>query len=274
VLLQADVNPSKATAFVAITLLLVACAAASDDAPDDIASSSSALTCSAYDATTGAALAAAAAKRNGQRSQHRCYAYVKKHLAAAGVKLPPEVADGKYGASAYMFATWAKANPNDLAAAGLAKTSASLDSLPKGAIVVWPRGDCGYSKVHGHIEVVVDDASSRACSDFCGELRMDCSKPPDVFIPVKKGDGGPGAGCDGANGDAGGDARAPQADSCVGRAAGWYCSELRNFSAYKCNATGSIVLGYQCASGGVCVAGANGQAALGGDGNPQCGGAK
>jgi hypothetical protein len=265
------------------TFFLVACVAGTGDAGDfdgfdedgeDLGTSASALTCSQYDATRGAAVARAAAARQGHRSQHRCFHYVKAHLARGGVHLPADVASGRYGGHAYQFATWAKNNPNELAAAGLARVpNPDLDALPKGAIVVWPRGDCGYSKTSGHIEIVIDEHSSRACSDFCGNLHKNCRTPPDVFIPVTSGSGGSGAGCGGSTEDAGsGDARAPQEDSCEGRSAGWYCSQLRNFGAFKCDASGSIVLGYQCPSNQSCSGGAGNRATVGADGNPQCGG--
>jgi hypothetical protein len=66
----------------------------------------------------------------------------------------------------------------------------NLNDLPKGAIIVWPRGMCGYNKTHGHIEIVIDDKSTRACSDFCGSIKKTCGTP-DVFVPTGCGAGGP-----------------------------------------------------------------------------------
>jgi hypothetical protein len=244
-----------------------------DDDGEDLGTTASALTCSEYDATRGAAVARAAASRQGHHSQHRCFHYVKQHLARGGVHLPADVASGRYGGNAYQFATWAKNNPNELAAAGLARVpNADLDALPKGAIVVWPRGDCGYSKRSGHIEIVIDEHSSRACSDFCGNLHKNCRVPPDVFIPVRSGSGGSGSGCGTSGQDAGSDSRAPSEDSCAGRAAGWYCSQLKDFSAFKCDGSGSLVLGYQCPTGQVCAGGPGNPATMGAGDVPQCGG--
>jgi hypothetical protein len=126
-------------------------------------------------------LASVAKKMDGKRSQGYCYRYVKAHLRAAGFSTHDIEAKG-YGASAFKFSVWAKANPNELAKMGLKKVRLELDELPKGAVIAWPRGMCGYNKTHGHIEVVVDDASSRACSDYCGRIKKGCGTP-DIYVP-------------------------------------------------------------------------------------------
>jgi hypothetical protein len=55
----------------------------------------------------------------------------------------------------------------------------------------WRPGQCGYHALYGHVEIVVDGASSRACSDYCGAIRKSCGAPG-VYVPV--GGGGPGGG--------------------------------------------------------------------------------
>ena len=150
-------------------------------APEDVEAqgeSGSALTCNVGNATR---LASIASRMNGQSSQHLCYRYVKAHLRGEGFPTATLEAEG-YGGSAFQFAVWAKKSPSALAKMGLRKVSVGLDALPKGAVIVWRPGQCGYNATHGHIEVVVDDNSSRACSDFCGNIKKNCGAP-DVFVP-------------------------------------------------------------------------------------------
>ncbi len=214
------------------------------------------LACEGYDSAAANRMAAAGAKRDGQRSQKRCYSYVKKHLEGAGYAVPGEVASGgRYAGSAYMFTTWARKNPEALRRLGFAEVKLKLgEAPPKGAIIVWGRGECGYSKSHGHIEVVIDDGG-RACSDFCGRVKTarKCGTP-DVFIPVRA-SGDPGAGC--------------SKDSCAGRADGWYCSEIKDFSAFNCKGQ-NISGGYQCATGKKCVFSGSSRAATLQGTVPQC----
>jgi len=81
-----------------------------------------------------------------------------------------------------------------------------------------------------------------------------------------------GAGC--AASDAGSDdADAPQKDSCAGKSDGWYCSDLRDFSAYQCKG-GKISSGWQCADNTVCrPQGSSKKATLSGD-KPGCFGSR
>lgn len=127
----------------------------------------------------GSALAAAARRREGKRSQRLCYRHVKAHLRRAGFSTG--AVQATHGRSAYMFATWAKSNPKALAKMGLKPIKSALDSLPQGAILVWARGQCGYSSKHGHIEIVADKKSTRACSDFCHSIRKNCGAPS-IFV--------------------------------------------------------------------------------------------
>jgi hypothetical protein len=164
--------------FLALMGLTAGCSGA--DAADDGSTTNddNELRCISANATK---LATIAKKVDGKKSGGYCYRYVKAHLRGAGFSTASLESKG-YGVSAYKFTTWAKANPEDLGRMGMKKVSLGLNELPKGAVIVWPRGMCGYHKVHGHIEVVVDDNSSRACSDFCGRIKKNCGTP-DIFIP-------------------------------------------------------------------------------------------
>ncbi len=246
------------------------------------------LACEGYDPTFAGKLSKAGLKRDGYGSLHRCYAYVKDHIAAAGASVPGSLYSTTYGTSAYQFTNWARNNPSSLASLGFKEaTLGPGERPPKGSILVWGRGQCGYSAKHGHIEIVVDDGG-RACSDFCGKIAQGCGSPT-VFIPAQKGggartlpDGGP---CPSATADAGrdasdagrdtsrdgGDARTPQTDSCAGRGDGWYCSELVTYSAYQCKGQ-QIVLGYQCPTGKQCSSNVPGGPAVMAGAVPACGG--
>lgn len=137
---------------------------------------------SCYDGKLGSKLASVARTVDGDGSQGLCYRYVKNHIEGAGIPIRNYIPDA-YEASAYKFAVWAKADPAGLAAAGFAKSTAGLDGLPLGAILVWRAGQCGYSAEHGHIEITI--GGGRACSDFCGRIKRDCGMP-DVFVPVQR----------------------------------------------------------------------------------------
>lgn len=254
------------------------------------------LTCEGYDSAFADKLSAAGLKRDGQKSQHRCYSYVKKHIAAAtGKAVPTDLYSTKYGGSAYQFANWARNNPSDLASLGFKEVTLGKDERPpKGSIIVWARGQCGFSAAHGHIEVVVDDGG-RACSDFCGKIRTTCGSPT-VFIPTTGAtpasatDGGPpcptkDGGADAAHSDAASDARADAAnpadasadaradvvlkDSCAGRSDGWYCSELVTYSSYQCKGQ-QIALGFQCGAGQSCQSSGPNHAAVMQNNVPAC----
>ena len=162
-----------------IFALFLACGALACGAPSQRAeaqrSTESKLACSADDATN---LANAALSVDGESSQGRCYHYVKDHLRSAGFDISP--VEGQVGA--YEFGEWADGHPDELAQMGFQKITPDLDQIPKGSILVWAQGQCGYSAEYGHIEIVVDDDSSRACSDFCGHIKKDCGAPG-IFAP-------------------------------------------------------------------------------------------
>jgi hypothetical protein len=158
----------------AVCLGAVACGSSNQSAEAQ-GSAASQLACSSDDANK---LASAALSVDGESSGGRCYHYVKQHLRDAGFDITP--VDGQVGA--YEFGEWADAHPDELSQMGFQKITPDLDQIPKGSILVWDRGQCGYSADYGHIEIVVDDDSSKACSDFCGHIKKDCGSPG-IYAP-------------------------------------------------------------------------------------------
>jgi hypothetical protein len=164
------------------TFVIAACAAPSGD-DEDLSSTGSAV-CSDYDAAQGARIARAARSREGYHSGGLCYRYVKNHLESAGIEIR-DYLDARDENSAFAFTRWANSSPRELAEAGLAqKKNVDMDDLPIGSVLVWSRGECGYNRTHGHIEIVI--SPTRACSDFCGTIKRGCGTP-DVFVPVRDG---------------------------------------------------------------------------------------
>jgi hypothetical protein len=171
--------------FALVTFVLVGCAV--DSSEDDVASTENAL--ASYDATRGNRIADRAfALWNGRGSRNLCLAGVNDTLETCGVVSPafPRLP------SAVAFDDWAKSHPGELARRGFEKQNLDINRIPRGAIITWRPGQCGYHRQYGHVEIVVDNASSRACSDFCGSIRKNCGAPG-IYVPVGRG----GAGGDG-----------------------------------------------------------------------------
>lgn len=201
---------------------LLGCATTVDEESDDPALGivEQELSTCDYDKAKADRLGNTARSGAGARSQSRCYRFVKNHLTNAGFRVPPAINGGSHTMSAAMFEEWADRNPNDLQTMGLKRvTLAANEKPPMGAVVVWGRGECGFSKKHGHIEVVCAADGSRACSDFNGRLRSGPNCNPAIYVPIP-------------SGDAGADCGVP--DSCQGRSDGTYCSTLRDNVAFTC----------------------------------------
>jgi len=85
--------------------------------------------------------------------------------------------------SAIDWGNWAMEHPGEMMAFGFKQLDLAPGGIPQGSIIVWQPGQCGYHAIYGHIEIVVDHASSRACSDFCGTVQQSCGNPW-TWIPI------------------------------------------------------------------------------------------
>lgn len=86
--------------------------------------------------------------------------------------------------SAVDWQDYVAANPQELLARGYVRENLDLNKLPKGALIGWRPGQCGYHAQYGHLEIVADDNSSKACSDYCGAVKKDCGAAL-VYIPIE-----------------------------------------------------------------------------------------
>jgi hypothetical protein len=86
--------------------------------------------------------------------------------------------------SADAFERYYNSHPAELARRGFVRQNIAVGKVPRGAIIGWRPGQCGYHPVYGHIEIVVDDTATRACSDYCGLIKKNCGDPY-VYVPIK-----------------------------------------------------------------------------------------
>lgn len=171
------------------TALVAACVSACSADPSEADVSQDEAAISTYNGARGNRLAdRALALWNGRPSRNLCLAGVGDTLESSGVVSPafPRLP------SAVDFDNWARANPGELARRGFEKQNLDVNSIPRGSIITWRPGQCGYHSQYGHIEIVSDTASSRACSDYCGSIKKTCGAPG-IFVPVGEGGGGAGA---------------------------------------------------------------------------------
>lgn len=142
--------------------------AGSDDAPKG------------YGANRGAKLASTALRVDGRGAGGWCALETSNSVERSGI-VPNGV-------------TWYRNNAIDIseymassqaydARVGFRQIDVSPSDIPKGSIIGWRRGQCGYNAKYGHIEIAVDGSSSRACSDFCGSIKKTCGRPY-VFMPT------------------------------------------------------------------------------------------
>lgn len=142
------------------------------------------LSLATYSADRGQKMAARAlALWDGKPSRDLCLAGVDDTAESAGA-MPAGVNWIPRQPSAVDWQNYVNANPDELLKRGYVRENLDVNSIPKGAIIGWRAGQCGYHAQYGHIEVVADDKSSKACSDYCGSIKKTCGAPY-VYIPIE-----------------------------------------------------------------------------------------
>lgn len=147
------------------------------DAPAQAGGGQSTTASGDYSASRGNKLAQTALRVNGQPSRGACSLEMSNSVVRSGI-VPVSWRRGH---------AWDLANSmkNDSAyqrRAGFAsKTNLTTRTAPKGSIIGWRPGQCGYNRTYGHIEIVSND-SGKACSDYCGTLKT-CT-PGAIFQPT------------------------------------------------------------------------------------------
>lgn len=137
-----------------------------------------------YSAARGQRMAdRALALWNGKSSRNLCLAGVDDTAETSGA-IPASPGWIPRKPSAVDWQNFVNANPEELLARGYVRANLDVNSLPKGAILGWRGGQCGYHSLYGHIEIVADAASSLACSDYCGAIKKNCGAPF-VYIPIE-----------------------------------------------------------------------------------------
>jgi len=136
-----------------------------------------------YYAPRGQRLAAGAWRRgNTNPTVGYCLQGVEEAMAAS-------ILNGKrfYINSAHEFGIYAEGNHRTMAGYGLKVVNtppSSARSFPKGTVMIYSRGRCGFNPKWGHIETVVDHDT--ACSDHCRRRNDEWCGPTTIFYPTKK----------------------------------------------------------------------------------------
>ena len=133
-----------------------------------------------YGAGRAAKLAQTALRVNGRAAGGWCALETSNSVERSGI-IPNGVT--WYRNNAIDISEHMAANPGYDAKVGFRRIDVAPGDIPKGSIIGWRRGQCGYNAKYGHIEIAVDDSSSRACSDFCGSIAKTCGRPY-VFMPT------------------------------------------------------------------------------------------
>lgn len=158
--------------FVFVFAAAATTAACTVDDAEEAATSSSALE---YNSSSGNRIADTALRVNGRGSGGMCLSEVQNSLERAGVRAFPRL-PGAVNLDDFMMR-----QGGGLSAWGFEKQSRAIDDIPRGSIIAWRPGQCGYHSVYGHIEIVV--GGGRACSDFCGTIKRGCGSP-NIYVPI------------------------------------------------------------------------------------------
>ena len=134
---------------------------------------------SGYNATRAKKLASTADRVDGRSSGGLCALEVSNSVEKSGI-----VPAGRWRRNhAILISENMASDKSYTKSVGFKRIDVSANKIPKGSIIGWRRGQCGYHSTYGHIEVSIDSSSSRACSDYCGSIKKTCGKPY-VFMPT------------------------------------------------------------------------------------------
>ena len=133
-----------------------------------------------YSSARASKLASTALRVDGHAAGGWCALETSNSVEKSGI-IPNGVT--WYRNNAIDISEYMDANPGYDAKVGFRRVNAPANDVPKGSIIGWRRGQCGYNAKYGHIEISVDSTSSRACSDFCGSIKKTCGAPY-VFMPT------------------------------------------------------------------------------------------
>jgi hypothetical protein len=137
-----------------------------------------------YSPTRGQRVAETAVRLwSGRSSGGYCLRGVRTSATTSGI-IPSPPGWTPLLPSAIEWGLWANSHPSELKRRGYRRViGLGVNKIPRGSIIVWKRGQCGYHSLYGHIEIVTDTASSRACSDYCGYVKKTCGEPW-TYIPT------------------------------------------------------------------------------------------
>ena len=124
-----------------------------------------------YSAKKGQKLAQDAAAHATKKSTGWCAKYVRQTIERCGF-------DNGESGNAYEWGDLLSRNSNFKEVKVSGK---DLKKLPAGCIIVYPRGDAGYSSQYGHIEISL--GNGKAASDFVNK-KIKASDNARVFIPI------------------------------------------------------------------------------------------
>jgi len=133
-----------------------------------------------YSSTRGAKLASTALRMDGHPAGGWCALEVSNSVEKSGI-IPNNVTWQR--GNAIDISEYMAASPGYDAKVGFKRIYVDATDIPKGSIIGWRRGQCGYNAKYGHIEISVDNTSTRACSDYCGSIKKTCGQPY-VFMPT------------------------------------------------------------------------------------------
>ena len=105
---------------------------------------------------------------NGQPSRGACSLEMSNSVVRSGIV--PSGVSWRRG-NAWALANSMKGDSAYLSRVGFAtKSNLTTRTAPKGSIIGWRPGQCGYNRTWGHIEVISND-DHKACSDFCATVK-------------------------------------------------------------------------------------------------------